>query len=323
MAEQYIYAVARVRGKELTLLNGAFMESLMAAKDYNECLRLLSDRGWVTEEAESPEALLKAEREKTWDFVEELVDDMSVFDVFLYANDYHNLKAAIKDAVTYNDHPEAYIDKEQCTVDPAPLKEALREHQFDLLPEDMREVAKEAMELQLHTGDGQMTDVIVDKAALTKIYEASKKTKNEILMLYGELTVASADIKTAIRANRTGKDLQFLQRALAECDTLDIDRLANAAVDSLDAIYDYLSRTDYADAVDEIKKSPSAFERWCDNRVIDAMRPQIHNPFTVGPIAAYILARENEIKTVRIILSGKLNDLPDEQIRERVREMYV
>ena len=36
MAEQYIYAVARVRGKELALLNGSFMETLMAAKDYGE-----------------------------------------------------------------------------------------------------------------------------------------------------------------------------------------------------------------------------------------------------------------------------------------------
>ncbi|MCI8744511.1 MAG: V-type ATP synthase subunit C, partial [Lachnospiraceae bacterium] len=35
------------------------------------------------------------------------------------------------------------------------------------------------------------------------------------------------------------------------------------------------------------------------------------------------LARENEIKTVRIILSGKLNGLSDDSIRERVREMYV
>ena len=40
-------------------------------------------------------------------------------------------------------------------------------------------------------------------------------------------------------------------------------------------------------------------------------------------VIAYVIARQNEIKTVRIILSGKLNDLPDDSIRERVREMYV
>ena len=42
-----------------------------------------------------------------------------------------------------------------------------------------------------------------------------------------------------------------------------------------------------------------------------------------GPLVAYVLGRLNEITTVRIILSGKLNGLPDSAIRERVREMYV
>ena len=66
-----------------------------------------------------------------------------------------------------------------------------------------------------------------------------------------------------------------------------------------------------------------AFERWCDNQVIRTIQPQKYNPFSVGPLVAYVLARENEIKTVRIILSGKQNGLPEESIRERVREMYV
>ena len=38
---------------------------------------------------------------------------------------------------------------------------------------------------------------------------------------------------------------------------------------------------------------------------------------------SYILARENEIKTVRIILAGKRNGLSEEFLRERAREMYV
>ena len=41
------------------------------------------------------------------------------------------------------------------------------------------------------------------------------------------------------------------------------------------------------------------------------------------PLVAYALARENEIKTVRIILSGKRTGMPEASIRERVREMYV
>ena len=38
---------------------------------------------------------------------------------------------------------------------------------------------------------------------------------------------------------------------------------------------------------------------------------------------AYKLARENEIRMARIILTAKANGLPDTAIRERARKMYV
>ena len=43
----------------------------------------------------------------------------------------------------------------------------------------------------------------------------------------------------------------------------------------------------------------------------------------MGPVIAYYLARQNEIRTVRIILTGKANGFPEEVIRQRVRAMYV
>jgi V/A-type H+-transporting ATPase subunit C len=57
--------------------------------------------------------------------------------------------------------------------------------------------------------------------------------------------------------------------------------------------------------------------------MMETIKPQKYNAFSVGPLVAYVLARENEIKTVRIILTGKQNGFSDEVIRERIREMYV
>lgn len=318
---QYTYAVARIRSKELALLSASFLEQLLAAKSHEECIQLLHDRGWGGEGEESPEAMLQGEKRKTWELIAELVDDMSVFDAFLYANDYHNLKAAIKEICTENHHPGIYIS--QGTIEPEVFEKALREKNYSLLPEGMREVAEEALQVLLHTRDGQLCDIMVDKAALEAIYKAGKAEENELLNLYGELTVVTADIKVAVRAQRTGKDMAFLKRALAPCDTLDIERLSKAAVTGFDELCAYLETTAYAQAVSELRTSPSAFERWCDNLIIQNIKPQLYNPFTIGPLAAYILARENEIKTVRIVLSGKVNDLSEDSIRERVREMYV
>ncbi|MCR4891046.1 MAG: V-type ATPase subunit [Lachnospiraceae bacterium] len=322
--KQYIYAVARIRAKEMHLLTGGFMEQLIAAKSPGECLQLLLDKGWGDGQVNGVdrfEEILSIERKKTWDLMDELMDDLSPFDVFLYSNDYHNLKAAIKEVCTGTDYEGIFIS--QGTIEPEVIFKAIEERDYSLLPERMRPVAKEAFDTLLHTRDGQLCDIMVDKAALEAIYEAGYATKNPILSLYGELTVVTADLKTAVRAQRTGKDMAFLKKSLAPCKTLDINALMAAAVDSFDAIIKYLSSTKYADGAEELKKSPSAFERWGDNLIIRAIRPEIHHPFTLGPLAAYVLARENEIKTVRIVLSGKINDMPEDSIRERVREMYV
>ena len=44
----YIYAVARIRAKELLCFGSPAMEQLMACKTYEECLRMLNEKVGVT-----------------------------------------------------------------------------------------------------------------------------------------------------------------------------------------------------------------------------------------------------------------------------------
>ena len=125
--------------------------------------------------------------------------------------------------------------------------------------------------------------------------------KNGMMKSYVSSQVAVADIKIAVRSAKTGKSYAFLKEAL----------------------YTYLQESGYAEAADAIRQSPSAFERWCDNRLIETIRPQRMNSVSVSPIVAYYLARENEIRMARIILTAKANGFGEETIRERVRKMYV
>lgn len=324
MKKDYTFAVARIRGREMALLSGPAMEQLLASKSYDEALHFLADRGWGhSDEKLTAENLLLAETQKTWETIGEMVDDMSVFDVYRIADDYHNLKAAIKLCYT-----GAQVDPDRLfvsggTLDPQRILKAIREKDYSLLPDHMAEKASEAYDTLLHTGDGQLCDVILDRASLEATYAAGQKADNEVLRLYATLTVVAADIKIAVRCGQIGKSLEFIRRALADCQELNSEALALAALGGMDSVVEYLSGTDYADAAEALKESPAAFERWCDNLIIRHMKPQKSNPFTIGPLAAYILARQNEIKCVRMVLSAKLNGLPDEMIRERLREMYV
>jgi V/A-type H+/Na+-transporting ATPase subunit C len=319
--DQYTYAVARIRIKELSLLDKNFFEQLLASKSYDECLHLLKEKGWGKSGNETADELLMTEREKIWDTVSELVKDLSFFDTFLYGNDFHNLKAAIKQVYENKELPGIFINRG--TIQAETILNSVKEHDFSKLPEYMRDCAEEAYQVQFHTGDSQLCDVIIDKAALDTIYQKGCDSGNDLLKEYAELKVAASDINIAIRGCKTGKRREFLERAISDCKSLNKEKLIKAALNGEEAIYTYLESTVYSDAVAAIKESPSAFERWCDNLIIKHIQPQKYNPFTLSPIAAYILARENEIKSVRIVLSGKLNDLPEESIRERLREMYV
>ena len=321
MAEQDINAGARVRSRELSLLNESVIAQLCAASGEEECLRILSEKGWGNPDLPSEE-MFREEEKKTWAFIRELVpDNMQIFDVFRLEDDYHNLKAAVKEACIDGDHPGIFA--EGGTLDPEMLKRALAESDYEALPKDMREVAREAKETLLQTRDGQLCDAVIDRAALEAVRIAGEASGVPLLRDYGELICATGDIKTAVRSAKCGKERQFLMKALAPCSSLDVELLADAASSGTEAVMAYLDHTVYADAADELKKSLAAFERWCDNRMIETIRPEIHNPFGIGPVAAYILARENEIKTVRIILAAKRNDMPEDVLRERVRSMYV
>lgn len=326
MAEKdFPYAVARVRVKELSLLNNQAIEQLVGAGSYEECLHILSEKGWNGGSSDprgvSLEAILENERKKTWDFVAEILDDLSPFDVFLYQNDFHNLKAAIKMVCSGVKRDHVFLSGGR--VAPVEILKACSERDFSLLPENMRQAAEKAYHTFLETYDGQLVDMIVDKAALDAIYEAGNQSGSDLIREYAELVCATSNIKTALRCAMIHKKADFVYEVLAQCGSLDRQSLAKAAGSSVEAVYEYLEKTTYSKAIDTIKSSPSAFEKWCDDILTEKIRPQKSNPFTIAPIAAYILARENEIKTVRVVLLCKKNGIAEPVIRERMRSMYV
>ena len=322
MAENdFIYAVARIRTKELSLLSAAFLEQLLALPDEAACLKLLNEQGWGSA-GQDAKTMLSGERDRTWQLIGELTaGETTLFRVFLCENDYHNLKAAVKDSCSAFRVDGIYA--EDGTLPAEQLRAAAEEHDFSAIPGRMAEAGKEAMELLLKTGDGQLCDCVLDRAALEELREAGEESGEALFARYGELRCAFGNIKIAARASRTGKDRSFMERAIAPCATLNKSRLIEAAISGVEAICGYLEGSDYSEAAEALKKSPAAFERWCDNAVIRMIRPQLWNSFGPGPLAAYILARENEIRTVRIILSGKRNGMREVLIRERVREVSV
>ena len=320
---KYTYAVARIRALEVSLLTNAVIEQLLACKSAEQALQLLVEKGWgdLTAGTLDADEVLNKEEEKMWQTIREVAPDMHVFDVLSLPKLYHNLKAAIKEVCTEVENKNIFYD--DCEISGEEMFALVQNKEFDKLPGNMPGTAREAFDTLLHTRDGQLCDLIIDRATLEAMLEAGKKSGEKIIEEYAQTAVAIADIKIAVRSQKTGKNAEFMKKAMVNCSEINVDQLTQAALAGAEEIAQYLEGTSYREGADALRISPSAFERWCDNKLTDSMRSQKYESFSVGPLLAYLLARQNEIKTVRIILTGKQNEFPDEAIRERIREMYV
>ena len=310
--KDYVYAVARIRVLEKGLLSDAFIEQLITAADAQAVRRLLQEKGWEED--------LGREEERIRKTMEDLGADPEIFEILNLPDRFHNLKAGIKDAASRESHPSAYY--EGVSPDQDTVRKIVEEKNWTALPDYMQKPAEEVYEYFVNTLDGQLCDVMIDKACLDAVRAYGKASRVQVIKDYAEAAVASADIKIAARCAMTGKKEAFIEKAVAECDTLDAKRLTEAASSGLGSLMSYLELTPHKDAAAALKASFSEFERWCDNMSIEAIRPQKANPFSAGPLFAYMVGRKNEIKTVRVILTGKENGLSNDAIRERVRRMY-
>ena len=320
--QDYTYAVARVRALENSLLNQDDINQLLACPDEDDAVDWLMAKGWGNgEDAKDGETILRYEYDKTWKTAKELVNNMDNLNILYYQNFFNDIKGTMKRVAAGIDAPEAYTDIPFYTDEE--LMEIFSERKWYRLHGDIQGPCKEAFETLLETGDGQLADVMVDRMCLESYNKMGKVAEHEIIREYANETVAVVNIKIAVRASRTGKSREFYEMAMSESKLINKDLLIKAALTGVEAIIEYLETTEYKNGAESLKKSFSAFECWCDNRIIELIKPQKRNSFTIGPVFAYMYARENEIKSVRNILMGKRSKLSVDNIRERVREMYV
>ena len=306
----YASAVAAVRAMENSLLTHSDIEQLIASKSKAEYNSLISAKG-------SEQATL----EDVWDMLRAYAPNDRELEILLYKNDFHNLKAALK-AVISGKEPQHYFIR-PTNLDLDKLVVAIKSKEYEDLPEYIRKTAQEAYELLTRTLDGQLSDSVIDTAALEAMQRAAYRHGGEFMRRYAEMTALYADIKTAYRCALMKKPKSFIETEVCGTSELDKDSLVRAALEGVDGLFAYLENTQYSDAAKLLRESPAKFEKLCDDEMIELAQTSRMTAFGTEPLAAYYLAKEAEIKNLRIISVCKESGTDRETITERMRKLYV
>lgn len=311
----YAFCVARIRALENKLLKADDIRKLIDMKDYKDALTLLSEKGYNCNG--SLDTLIQTESDVLQKTLTESVPDKNELNALCLINDYFNIKALVKCAV-------AAIDCEGYLVYPTTIKIADDSTDcFAGLSEEHRKIALKAYDIALKTHNGKFCDGIIDKAAIDALYIASGKKKSGLSGRICAFLADTANIKIAFRCTETKQDNEYISEFIGSCCYLDREKLIRKTIEGKEALFEFLLTTDYKRGAEIYASSPSEFEKWCDEELIEMTKASIYTSFGFDPVVSYYYRKNMEIKTVRMILAALRSNTDKNIIHERVRKFYA
>lgn len=323
MPVSYEYTMGSVRAKEKELLTDADIEAMLACKSVPALHTFLQDKGFA--EGNSIEDMLKNSRIQTLEYLTQIVPDIHLFDIFLYAADIHNIKCVMKGLLADVAYQTLLITPH--TIAPAVIEMAVKEHRYTLLPEWIAAQAEQAYDILAKTADARLADAYLDKQCMKTQLQTADGWHISFLTTYIHAKVFYTNVKIALRASAAHAARDYYETAICkEMTEISADEMIATALKGQTALIEYLARKDVffsRMAMEMFQQSSADFERFSENCLI---KIAIENCKRAGNGAeaalGYYLAKTAEEQVVHMIAVGIETSAGSEVTRERLRDIY-
>jgi V/A-type H+-transporting ATPase subunit C len=318
----------RVRVLERNLMSLDKLDRILDAKSLDDAFKVLTECGYDESEATTASALEKclyAEREKTYNLVENMAPKADLLDLFRTRYDYHNLKVLVKSEATGEDSIRLLLPTGRVTPDA--LVEAYQAQKFEVFPGQMSQV-KQAREVLAATSDPQRSDFVLDQAYFADLLEISNRSKDPFLQDLVLLQIDSANLRAVVRWLRQQRDPSLMEAALipgGSANVRDLLTLPKTGEGLSSYFSDLLdqAKTLGVEAIHNLTITLTSFEKAVDDAQVNYLRKAKYIPFGSPPILAFLAAKEAEFSAIRTALGGRIAGVSAVSIRERLRESYA
>ena len=325
MKEGLIFANARAKAKESTLLSRDRLQRMTEAKSVDAAMRILLEAnyagGMVPEEGDFYSLLTEEEKIVTA-FVRETVPKGAGFECFFLRNDYHNVKVLVKAKYAgLTDLTDLILPDGNFSF--GELKERFESGKLDFSP--FISEAIKTIEKAFETGNGgpRLIDTELDKALYFDIFDRLKTGADKYVKEYFTAYVDTTNVTSFVRTVRIGAGYSFFKEGFLEGGEISAKDFEECGTDSQKAAK-MLSKTsvkDYFEKLDE--QDLASFETAQDNYLLKIFAINKTDMFSVAPILGYYLAKLNEIKVIRVVMVCIKNGVPAEETKKRLRELYA
>lgn len=328
----FAQSVVRTRVFEKRLLQRTIIERMIEAENIETVFRILSETEYSNQlaKADRPEdydKVLSAELDRVYELMMEVSPDQRIVELLLLKYDYHNLKVMVKEHILDKDFSHMYVKRGTAEIEK--IKSGFLSENYRDIKEEFTRALQEVVSDYENNKDPQRIDLIFDKYYFDHLYKLAKETGIELFQEYVMDLIDFTNIRTLIRLKRQNKSNQFLEEVLLPHGNIDLNSIVLSLRDNIENIIEKFKTYSISPALKQGLEdyqetgSLSHYEKYMDNHLMDLNRSSSSIHFGPEPLFSYILAKETEISILRIIMVSKINNIPPDSIRERLRDLYV
>ncbi len=322
---KYLFLTAMLRAREAAMLGSEKIERMLTAPGFAEACAIASDCGYPDMNGMSireVEDALAAHRRAEIEDIALIVPDSELVDLFRLKYDYHSAKVMIK-----SDGVSKQLLSFEGRVEAAEFLKAFAKNELVMLPVTLAEAIADAKSMLARTGNPCLADLILDRAYFAEMAEMAKSLELPFAQNYVRLIIDSTNLKVLIRSRMAGKRPEIVGELLFDGGSVLKESIVEAAEND-DEIVRLFASAGLAEAAEKGAEvlsggSMTKFELSLDNTINEYLSDAVRIGFGPAAVISYLAAVENEVMTLRIILTGRLMGISQEALRGRLRESYV
>lgn len=320
---QYAFQTAQVRSLETQMLTRTVATDMANASDFASAVSSLSGTEYTLGQGAGGtevETMLRQRRTAVRQLFDDLMLDERVVEVFRSRDDYANLRLALRRVLT--DKPVGADFSAEGNVPPEVLRQAFEEQNYAVLPEFVQAAVDQAVLAYYQNKDIRQIDNAIEHAqAAYRLQIADAADGGVFLTNLFRILIDLTNLRTMLR-------VKFLQAdprdVFVEGGFVEIDRLKQGVDLPYEALGPLFFATPYHHIVDAGAGYAAAngsflkTEQQCDDYFLGYLKQTVQITAGPQPVVAFLLAKEQEIRTVRLILTAKRNSLDTKLILDRL-----
>jgi len=328
---RYTFQTAQIRALEMQMLSRTTLLDMADAESFEQAVGLLAASEYALPPGERNfgeiENILRARRSAVRELFADLMIDEPIVELFRTRDDFANMRLAVRRTLTEKPLGVDYSD--EGNVPAEQFEEVFEEENYNLLPGYMAEAVERAVLAYYQNRDPALReqkdirqiDYAIDREQSEYNLKKARQLENVFLLGLFRIQIDLTNIRTMLRLKFTESEQRgvFLEGGYIE-----LERLRNGLDVDYESIGPLFFVTPYYEIVQAganylaSDKSFLRAEQQCAEFLTGFLKSTIQITAGPQPIIAYLLMKENEIRTVRLILTAKKNYLDTRLILDRI-----